>query len=404
VFKKIGDAFTKEFPDITVETTIPNQYIMDQLKIEFAAGKGPDLTCMNMPSGIPWIHRGAFLPLQDLIKNDPTYAENIKALLPWTVEGYTRDGILYGTPITAESTCIFYNEQLVKDAGLPSFADIEDDPDQWNWDKLREYAAAINKGDNDKPNRIYGIHSLGSLQAVWLNFVYSNGGEYLSPDGLTCNIAQEPSLQALQYLYDLRYTDKVASPPDPFIEGQGLDSSAVFQSGRLGIQPWGEWQIAVYNGFNDNKGLPFEWTIAGQPFASGSKKRAAVSHSVAVVVNKNTKNQEAAFEFVKFMARPEVQGWISSEGWGSLSAHPGTYDAWVNETAAPKNRKAIITSHEYDRVYPNCPVLETAEVQDPMNSILHQQIWYGERDLVDGVKEIEQKTNELIERAKAEKS
>ncbi|MEA2582092.1 MAG: arabinooligosaccharide transport system substrate-binding protein [Thermomicrobiales bacterium] len=400
VFKKITDAFTQEFPNITVDVVIPNQYIMDQLKVEFAAGRGPDVTCMNTPSGTPWIQRGAFLPLQDLVTSDATYAENLKALVPWTVEAYSQNGILYGTPITAESTTIFYNEDLVTQAGLPSFAEIENDPAQWNWDKLREYATAINKGTDDGPDRIYGIHSLGGLQVVWLNFVYGNGGEYLSPDGLKCNIAQQPAVDALKYLYDLRYTHNVASPPDPFIQGQGMDSAALFQSGRLGIHPWGEWQIAVYNGFNENQGLPFAWNIAQPPF-SPTGQRSAVSHSVAVVVNKNTKHPAESFEFVKFMARPEVQGWISSEGWGSLSAHPGTYDSWLNDPKAPKNRQAIIASQAYGRPYPNCPVLETAEVQDPLNSILHEQIWYGERDLAEGLKEIEDSTNDLIEQAKA---
>jgi multiple sugar transport system substrate-binding protein len=399
VFKKIGDAFTQEFPNIAVETVIPTQYIMDQLKVEFAAGRGPDVTCMNTPSGIPWIKRGAFLPLQDLVASDATYAENLKALVPWTLEAYSLDGVLYGTPITAESTCIYYNQDLVTQAGLPDFAEIENDPAQWNWDKLREYATAINKGTDDDPDRIYGMHSLSSLQVGWLNFVYANGGEYLTPDGLRCNIAQEPAVEAFRYLYDLRYTHNVAAPPDPFIQGQGMDSAALFQAGRIGIHPWGEWQMAVYNGFNNNQGLPFAWNIAQQPFAPRTGQRAAVSHAVAVVVNKNTEHPEEAFEFVKFMARPEVQGWITSEGWGALSAHPGTYDAWVNDPKPPANREAIVASHAYGRLYPNCPVLETAEVQDPLNSILHEQIWFGEGDLVEGLKEIESATNELIEQA-----
>jgi multiple sugar transport system substrate-binding protein len=398
VFKKISDAFTAEFPNITVKTVIPSQYIMDQLKVEFAAGGGPDLTCMNTPSGVPWIKKGAFLPLQDVIAADATYAANLQALVPWTLEAYTLEGVLYGTPITAESTCIFYNQDLVEAAGLPDFAGIENDPEQWNWDKLREYATAINKGTDDGPDRIYGIHSLGGLQVGWLNFVYANGGDYLSPDGMHCDIAQQPALDAFQYLYDLRYVHNVAAPPDPFIQGQGMDSAALFQAGRIGIHPWGEWQIAVYNGFNNNAGLPFKWNIAQQPFAP-TGQRATVGHSVAVVVNKNTKHQAEAFEFVKFMARPDVQLWISTEGWGSLSAHPASYDAWVNDPAAPENREAIIASHDYGRLYPNCPVLETAEVQDPMNSILHQEIFYGKGDLVGGLQEIEDETNDLIEMA-----
>jgi len=399
VFEKITAAFTAEFPHITVETTIPNRWITEQLKVEFAAGRGPDVTCMNTPSGIPWMRRGAFLPLQEAVQSDATYAANLEALIPWAVGAYTYDGVLYGTPITAESTAVFYNEDLVKAAGLPSFADIENDPEQWNWDKVREYATAINRGTEDDADRIYGIHSLGPLQTTWLNFVYSNGGEFLSPDGLQCNIANEASVEAIQYLYDLRYTYNVASPPDPFIQGQGMDSAALFQAGKIGIHPWGEWQIAVYNGFNDNAGLPFAWNIAQQPFAPKTGARSAVSHSVAVVVNKNTKHPQESIEFVKFMAREEVQGWISTEGWGSLSAHPATYETWVSDPQAPANREAIIASHDYGRLYPSSPLLETTEVQDPVNSILEQQIWYGERDVVDGLQEIQKLTNDLISRA-----
>jgi hypothetical protein len=73
----------------------------------------------------------------------------------------------------------------------------------------------------------------------------------------------------------------------------------------------------------------------------------------------------------------------------------------VKDPRPPKNRQAVIASHEYNRLYPNCPLLETAEVQDPLNSVLHQQIWYGKRDVVEGLKFIEAETNKLIEKAKA---
>jgi multiple sugar transport system substrate-binding protein len=375
---------------------------MTQLKVEFAAGGGPDVTIMNTPSGIPWIGRGIFLSLQDLVTSDKTYGDNLKALVPWTIDAYTREGKLYGTPITAESTAFFYNEDLVKKAGLTPFAEIENDPDKWNWNALRDYAKAMSQGTGDDPGRIYGIHSLGPMQANWLNYMVGNGGEFLSPDGLKCNIGQEPAIQTIQFLHDLRYKDKVAAPPDPFVQGQGVSHTELFQLGRLGSSSEGEWQVAGYNSFNNKQGVPFTYNIAQQPFSPYTRKRSATGHTLAVVVNKFTKHQQESFEFVKFMARPDVQLWISTEGWGSLSANPKTYDQWVKDPSPPKNRQAVIASHDYNRLYPNCPLLETSEVQDPLNSVLHQQIWYEKRDVVEGLKFIEQETNKIIQKALTE--
>ena len=400
VFRKIADAFTQEHPNVTIDIIIPSDH-MTQLKVEFAAGGGPDLTAMNTPSGIPWIRRGAFLSVQEQVQNDPEYAANLDALIPWAREAYTMDGELYGTPLTAESTCIYYNEDLVQQAGLPSFADIQDDPEQWNVDKLREYAAAINSGSDDSPDRIYGIHSLGPLQVGWGNDLYANGGEFLSPDGMTCNMGSEIAIQTIQHLMDLRYSDNVASPPDPFIEGQGIDSGATFQRGALGILSGGEWSIATYNGFNEGQGLPFNWNIARRPFSTITGKRTAVSHSVAMVANKNTQHPAEALEFVKFIAREDMQLLISTEGWGSLSAHPNTYEQWLSEDSAPANKRAITESHDDARGYPVCPVLETAEAQDALNSILHEQIFYNEMDVAEGLTEIQTLTNEAIQRAAA---
>jgi multiple sugar transport system substrate-binding protein len=399
VLTKIIESFQAENPTIKVNMTIPSQYIMDQLKVEFAAGAGPDLTCMNTPSGVPWIGKGAFLPLTDVLAADADFAANIEALLPWTREAYTQEGVLYGVPLTAESTAVFYNADLVAAAGLPDFAAIDDDPEQWNWDKLVEYATAVNKGEDDGPDRIYGIHSLSEVQTQWGNFAYGNDGEFLSPDGMTCNIAQPGAAQAIQYLYDLRFVHNVAAPHDPIVAGSGLSALELYQSGRVAILPWGEWQIDGFNQFNEGAGLPFNWNIAQQPFAP-TGKRGAVSHSVAMVVNKNSGKQTEAFEFLKFMAREENQLLISTEGWGALSAHPNTYDAWVNDTSKPPlNRAAIIKSHDYNRLYPTCPVLETAEVQDPLNSILYEQVYFGEGDLQEALQEIEDATNDLIEMA-----
>lgn len=400
VFRMIADAFTAENPNINVEIVIPADSPTEALKVEFAAQAGPDVAAMNTPSGIPWIRRGAFLSLQELVDTNEEFAANLAALTPWTLGNYTMDGQLYGVPVTAEATCIYYNEDMLTAAGVPLFADIQDDPEQWNWEKLQEYATALSSGEGDDPNRVYGIHTLGPMQSNWLNYVYSQGGEFLSEDGLTCNIGQTPAVEAIQYLYDMRYEYNIASPPDPFIEGQGVNNSETFQRGQLGITSDGEWMIAVHNGFNNGEGLPFKWNIARHPFAPATGRRTMVSHTVAMVVNQYSKHPDEAKQFAMFFAREDMQRLISEEGWGSLSAHPATYDAWLSDPAAPANRAAIPASHEDARPYPNCPVLETAEVQDALNAILHQQLWYGEGGPVpDSLMEIETATNEAIQRA-----
>ncbi len=77
--------------------------------------------------------------------------------VPSALEGYSHQGQLYGVPTVNEGIFTWYHKDAIEEAGLTPPAEIENDPDQWNWDTFLEYAKALNIGEGFRRERFGAI-------------------------------------------------------------------------------------------------------------------------------------------------------------------------------------------------------------------------------------------------------
>ena len=103
-------------------------------------------------------------------------------------------------PYMYTSIVLYYNEDYIDSKGLPLPADIEDEMD---WNKFREYGLALHE-ESDDGIPMWGLYSTGGLQTGWLNFVRANGGDFLNSDNSECIIDSAESIEAWNYLVDMR--------------------------------------------------------------------------------------------------------------------------------------------------------------------------------------------------------
>ena len=286
--QKIVNAFEAMNPTIKVKVTVSDwDTYWDKLQTSLAGGNAPDVFLMDGPLYPDYQTRNQLLDLSPLIARD---GFDVKQLADLGIKDFTAtDGHLYGLPRDLSTIALFYNKTMFDAAGIP-YPD-----DTWTWDKLVEVATKLNKGPNQ-----WGFYTeTTDMENYWSELVWQAGGEIVSPDGKTLLVDSDQAAQGIQFLQDLIYKDKVMAQPTP-----GGASGDLFENGQAAMEADGSWLVPSHIA----AGIKFG--VAALP--AGPAGKATSVNPSGVVVYKNTKNAEAAWEFVKCYAGPQMQTQIAN--------------------------------------------------------------------------------------------
>ncbi len=296
-------SFEMEHPNIKLKRMpSPGKRTDDRVvfTIAMAGGTGPDCYGAAHFSLIPiFIDQGFCMDLTGYIKNEPQYSNLVDSIMNIA----SKKGKIYGVPHEAYVMTLAYRKDLFSKAGL----DPQRPPQ--NWDEFAQYAVKL----TDRPNKQYGFGILGMDFSSWHweNYVWQAGGEVTEqmPDG-TCRIrfTEEPSVKAMQYYKDLRWTWNCVQP-NPL---QGYeDNMRDFKNGRVAmiLIP----AVHLYQ-FEILKVLKPEQIGFSTLPAGPTGIRAAQIGGAFYIINPNIpkERQDACFKFIKYMTSPEtlVKRWL----------------------------------------------------------------------------------------------
>ncbi len=250
---------------------------------------------------------GWALPLDQYID-----AKARSAYFPGTIAACTWNGKLTALPWFVDSGMLFYRTDLLQQAGaaVPQ-----------TWDELRQTAQAIQKTGGARFGFLWQGKQAEVLVCDLVEFVTSNGGAILAPDGKTVLIDKEPAQQAVQFMYDTINTYKI-SPPDvlswdeepsrrPFTAGQ-----SVFL--RNWSYTWGTSQDPK------NSSVVGKVGVAPLPHFPGGHSAACLG-GYQYGVNASTRNREAAIDFLSWMSSPETQLKFATDV-GLAPTRPAVFD------------------------------------------------------------------------------
>ncbi|SDE65468.1 ABC transporter substrate-binding protein [Pseudonocardia oroxyli] len=291
--------FERQNPDIRVDLdVVPYADYFVSLPAQLERGQGDDIFWLNSAYLGTLADSGALLDIERVL---PGRAER---WVPAAVDQYTRDGGLWGVPALTDGRIVtYYNTALLAQAGVDPTALT------WNPDPAKDtLLPALRRLTVDTAGRradepgfdptsvaTYGFNAGRDLQAVYYEFIGSNGGRFQAADG-TFAFAEPRSVEAFQYLVDLINVQHVAPPADDTNDNADYARDA-FLAGRLAI-----FQSGTYNLRNVADGATFDWAIA--PMVAGPAGRVSVVNSVVAAGNAKTPHPEA-------VAR--VLDWIGSE-------------------------------------------------------------------------------------------
>jgi multiple sugar transport system substrate-binding protein len=136
----LGDAFTEENPDATVEVTpVPWDGAHDKIATAIAAGETPDVSLIGTTWMGEFAKTGGLAPTPEGLVNPDDFFSG-----PW--ESTVVEDTSYGVPWYVETRALYYRTDMAEQAGLEP---------PTSWDELKAFA----KGLQEQGGAQYGIIS-----------------------------------------------------------------------------------------------------------------------------------------------------------------------------------------------------------------------------------------------------
>jgi ABC-type glycerol-3-phosphate transport system substrate-binding protein len=280
----------KEFTELTgIETEwtfIPFGSLQEKVAAEGIAANGTYDVVNYLDSwGPPNSHWLA--PIDDLMKRDGISMDRYPAAFARSAQF---EGKTLGFPLRAHPQLIFYRKDLIPNPPK-------------SWDEVIKIGKELKKSNPDiAPLALY-YNNDGNRQNlfIWINFLWAAGADVFNDDG-TAAWASEAGLKATEDYIALHTTHKVTNPNSlAFVE---QDARQSFMQGKSAMIPVWWW---AYSGFYNPKSSTLtkdQVAFSGMPSYNGVTKTYAISMPFSI--SQYSKNQGAAWEFLKWLSNPDM--------------------------------------------------------------------------------------------------
>ncbi len=274
-------AFEQKNPGIKVKYELAsfNDYFT-KLQSQIAGGNPPDTFELNYENFVSYAAKGALLKLDEMIQTDQNFDPS--SLNQQAYEAFRYDDKQYGMVESFSNVVLFYNKDLFDAAGV-SYPEPS-----WTWKDELQAAQRL----TDREKRIWGTFSPIQFWEFYKT-IAQNGGAVFNQDQTKVTLNSRENIEALQWMVD-KVNRYQVTPSD--LEMSGQLEGDLFKEGRIAMLRTGSWM------FDSFKDVPFDWDIALEP---GNIQKAHHFFANGLAISRNTKHQEAAWKWIKFMSVSE---------------------------------------------------------------------------------------------------
>jgi multiple sugar transport system substrate-binding protein len=287
---KLVEMWNAKNPDRHINLTyIPHAEMVAKLAQAIASGDVPDLMGMDLIYAPQFEKAGQLVDITDQIGSLP----ELKTASPGHMMVATYDKRLYGVPLYADVSALFYNKDLFAKAGL--------DPDKppTSLAELRQYADKITAVGGD----VKGYYLPGSCAGCNIFTVgplmWASGAKIEARDASDEPLVGDGVATVLQFERDMV---KAANVHASDRAENGETFHLQFGSGKVGMMGTGNFNIKLAR--DQNPTMKF-----GIALLPGDKPGSAASFigGDLVVIPKGSKRVSDAIDFMKFILSDEVQ-------------------------------------------------------------------------------------------------
>jgi multiple sugar transport system substrate-binding protein len=380
IWRGLADQVTKKYPDIKVklETTTFQNY-WDKLQTQIASNTQADIVGMQAQRMPGFAARGALQSMQDRL-DDPDV--DFKDFFPVIEDALSFKGDVMALAYDLGPLLLYYNKDLLKKAGVDP--PVPEKP--MSWDEFKATAKKL----TDPGARTYGYIQGFSIDAV-IQWIWSNGGDYMNEDATECTLDQPEAMDAMQFLSDLFHKDKVAAPiTDLANPNFALER---FFSGKVGMHADGPWQIV-----NIRANAKFDFDIA--PIPAGSAGSIGWAAGSGFGISKATKHADSVFKAISVITGKDALASLTRAGRG----YPARQSAVpIFEDKSPPKHAAIVQKVLNSEIGETRPFRATATWQETdvmLTQDLMPAIFLGNPSIEEAVAKVKPKFDDLLKRAK----
>ena len=301
--------FEEEHPEIDIQPQyIPTgDALVQKLITSVRSQTAPDISWVHADYLEALVDADAIYPMSEFLGGpDSLAAEDLEDIYPALRQYASYRGTLYSLPMEATNLGLLYNKDLFREVGL----DPERPPQ--TWDELESYSERLLL-DRNQDGRFERIGFMVPIRPAsgpdgpwmvwqWMPFLWQAGGYLINEDQTRILYAEEPGVEALalwKRLFDLQNQRSFTS-----------EAQSAFVSEQAAMMLDGPWNLPNYPRLLEG----IDWGIA--PLPAGPAKRATVVGGEYLAIFKQSEHPEAAWAFLKWMARPDVQAfWSQRSGY-----------------------------------------------------------------------------------------
>ena len=294
----IKDSFEKEY-GVTVEVDNCNfDSLNDQYEVLLSSGSSEyDVIIADGPNVAAYVNRGYLEPLDEYFSK-----EEIQKFSKNLVEQGTVNDSFYGAPLGDSCTVMYYNKDLLKEAGIEwDFEQYNGTESRITWEELIELATKVKeKIDPEGTKGITPIEFGMPSDVYYMNTLPNSlGAKNISEDGMSVDgiINGKEWTKALSWYQDL--VEKGV-----FSKGiSGMEGFNQFYAGKsiFILMTTDSYNYALNGGMT-----PEQIGFTYQPCFKGYEDKVATAcGNWTAAINVNSKNKNAAGEFVKWITYGE---------------------------------------------------------------------------------------------------
>lgn len=287
VFDEIVEKFEAENPDIDVELQLTpwSQY---WTKLDAAMGSDSAADVFWMNTYLPkYVEAGVLEPLDEYIEKDNVNLDDYESVVR---EAYNYDGKQYCMPKGMDTVQVFYNKAIFEAYG------VEEPQKGWTWEDMKDIAGQLKAKIEEAGSDEYPVLMELDPQPSFFNFISQSGGYVLSEDRKKAGFDQPGTVKA--------YADIVALMDEGLMPGSEVLSDTkgtdLFLSQKGAILFMGSWKTSVIDGAS------FAEKVGTIPMPSKENGNQSVIGGLGYAVNSSSKNKDAAWRLVKYLAGEEA--------------------------------------------------------------------------------------------------
>jgi multiple sugar transport system substrate-binding protein len=378
-YQPLIDAYKAKNPNVKIELVdLGSADFMTVLSTQLSGGADLDvLTIKDIPGYGNLVRQNRMEPLNAYIKSSNIDTKQYGGV----VEQLTANGEVYCLPFRSDFYLIYYNKDIFDKAGVPYPSN------DLTLDQYDALARRLTSGSG--AGKIYGTH-----YHTWRSQVQLFGildGKHTLVDG-------NYDFLAPYYNQVLKEQDDGIVQAYATLKTSGTHYSGVFFNNQIAMMHQGTWFIATQiDKVKSGESLSKNWGLAKYPHPNGVPAGTSPGTITGIGVNRNSKNKDAALDFMKFITGPEgaavlaktgtIPAIMTTEVVNAISSLPG-FPTDANSKEALKVAQTYLEFPLHEK---------SADIEVALNEE-HDAIMTKNKSAADGIKAMNDRVGRILGR------